>query len=456
MNKPLQQPLWENIQSFAIDDPHSSFPFSRKLARENNWTRSFTLTAIEEYRKFIYLCCTLPEGASPSPVIDKVWHLHLTYTTNYWVDFCEKTLSKKIHHHPSKGGDDEQNKHNTWYSDTLKHYTEIFESTPPKSIWSNENGETRIKDIEIYDTNYFNRITAAFIVLTIAYVLILNIYKSNGPNFLIHYFILIAAGIFISWILQQHKSDRLKQFIEFNFPEEFTTYQAGNFLYNEHRAYQAAIIDLLKRGIVDTDANKYILRSMDTLDPETEENPLLPNLIEKYAPGKTFSYLEGLDLVDNTKLTHASFEKLTRLSNLTDYQKFIIPGIIIAIGFARLFQGLANEKPVTYLLLEIGFFSLISLIIAAQYSYTYLVYQMAEQIWKQQNNNGYGGNVLNNFTLIGVAAVAGFAEYNALNNVFSNYTPVKKGLNDGSSSSGCSSSGCGSSCGSGCGGCGGD
>lgn len=27
---------------------------------------------IEEYKKFVYLCCILPNGASPSKIIDKV------------------------------------------------------------------------------------------------------------------------------------------------------------------------------------------------------------------------------------------------------------------------------------------------------------------------------------------------------------------------------------------------
>lgn len=101
MNSFNTDPLWLKISSFPLDDPAANFPFSRKLVKENNWDIAFTEGAIHAYKRFMYLCCVLSEGASPSPVIDQVWHLHLLYTKNYWEDFCEKTLGRKIHHHPS-------------------------------------------------------------------------------------------------------------------------------------------------------------------------------------------------------------------------------------------------------------------------------------------------------------------------------------------------------------------
>ncbi|MGC4100084.1 glycine-rich domain-containing protein [Ferruginibacter sp.] len=95
MNKLSQQELWKKIQTFQLDDPTSAFPFSRKLAKENHWEQSFTNRAIEEYKKFIFLCCISPSGASPSAIVDEVWHLHLTYTDNYWNRFCRETLMKE-------------------------------------------------------------------------------------------------------------------------------------------------------------------------------------------------------------------------------------------------------------------------------------------------------------------------------------------------------------------------
>ncbi|WP_449400026.1 glycine-rich domain-containing protein [Chryseobacterium wanjuense] len=127
--------LWSRLQEFSLDTPNVDFPFSKKLAKEEKWTLDFTKKAIEEYKKFVYLCCILPNGASPSEIVDKVWHMHLIYTQNYWEEFCPNILQRKLHHHPSKGGFAEKEKHQNWFSDTLKSYREIFQQEAPEEIW---------------------------------------------------------------------------------------------------------------------------------------------------------------------------------------------------------------------------------------------------------------------------------------------------------------------------------
>ncbi|KIC61785.1 glycine-rich domain-containing protein [Chryseobacterium taiwanense] len=127
--------LWNRIQKFSIDDPIADFPFSKKLAKEENWTLDFTNKAIEEYKKFVYLCCILPKGASPSTIVDKVWHMHLMYTQNYWEEFCPNILQQELHHHPSSGGFIEKVKHENWFEDTLKNYEDTFQQKPPEEIW---------------------------------------------------------------------------------------------------------------------------------------------------------------------------------------------------------------------------------------------------------------------------------------------------------------------------------
>nr|WP_315033425.1 hypothetical protein [uncultured Chryseobacterium sp.] len=130
------EPLWSRILGFSLDAPDADFPFSKKLAKEENWSLDFTRKAIEEYKKFVYLCCILPHGASPSKIVDKVWHMHLLYTQNYWEDFCPNILKKALHHHPSKGGKSEGLKHRDWFSETLSGYKEVFLSEAPPEIWS--------------------------------------------------------------------------------------------------------------------------------------------------------------------------------------------------------------------------------------------------------------------------------------------------------------------------------
>lgn len=464
MNKPLQTTLWENIRTFAFDDPASNFPFSKKLQQINNWSNSFTNDAIEEYRKFIFLCCILPNGASPSETIDKVWHLHLTYTANYWINFCKNTLQKDIHHHPSKGGNGEKTKHTKWYQQTLSKYKEVFETTPSEAIWPVKAEQQTQVNFEIYNKDFFNRIVLVFAALTVLFVFVTNLFKSPGPGFLGYYFILMIAGTVVALILQQHKAKKLDQYLDDHFPKNFNAYQVADYLYGPHRAYQTALVDLLKRDIIDVSGNQYKISTIKYFDLQKEANPLLPAVTGILASRNTFSYPEGFELMDNEKLNLPEFTELTSLSKLVDYQKFVVPGIVIAIGFARLFQGMTNEKPVGYLVAEIGFFSLIALMIAAQYSYTYLVFKKSESIWMNQTNSGYSNDILNNFTVLGTLAISGFAEYYVLTSVFESEAPNRRDTNDGGlagSSSGCSGGGDnggdggGGDGGGGCGGCGG-
>jgi hypothetical protein len=47
--------LYERIQQFSLDDIDVKFPFSQKLAKENNWTDEYTQRVIDEYKKFVFL-----------------------------------------------------------------------------------------------------------------------------------------------------------------------------------------------------------------------------------------------------------------------------------------------------------------------------------------------------------------------------------------------------------------
>jgi hypothetical protein len=127
--------LWQQIATFRLDDAQAARPFSKKLAEENKWSEEKTLRVIAEYKKFLFLCVTQPNGASPSPNVDAAWHLHLTYTENYWIDLCRNILKTELHHKPSKGGMYEKNKHEAWYAQTLVAYINTFGYIPPEDIW---------------------------------------------------------------------------------------------------------------------------------------------------------------------------------------------------------------------------------------------------------------------------------------------------------------------------------
>ena len=129
-----ERKLWQKIVEFNIDDPSSSFTFTDRLCRENNWTMEYSLRAVQEYKKFIYLVCISNQPQTPSDQVDQVWHLHLLYTHSYWKELCGEILKKEIHHGPTKGSE-EKTKFKDLYSQTLDLYTHTFNTKPPTDIW---------------------------------------------------------------------------------------------------------------------------------------------------------------------------------------------------------------------------------------------------------------------------------------------------------------------------------
>jgi hypothetical protein len=148
---PDQLMLWEKINRFELDDPLSSYSFSDRLARENNWSLDYALEVITEYKKFIFLQCIAAHPLTPSDQVDQAWHLHLLYTRSYWIDLCENTLGRQIHHGPTKGGNAERNKFGNWYEKTLELYCVTFGQQPPISIWP--PSEKRFRDIHFSRVN---------------------------------------------------------------------------------------------------------------------------------------------------------------------------------------------------------------------------------------------------------------------------------------------------------------
>jgi hypothetical protein len=146
-----EQSLWHKIKEFPLDDTISNFTFSDRLARENGWTKSYTLRVVEEYRKFLFLCCITETGVTPSDPVDQAWHLHLTYTRSYWIDLCRNTLEKEIHHNPTMGGKKESKKFDNFYTTTNQLYKEKFGVAPPEDIWPDNH--IRFADIHFQRIN---------------------------------------------------------------------------------------------------------------------------------------------------------------------------------------------------------------------------------------------------------------------------------------------------------------
>jgi hypothetical protein len=132
--KPAEAELYFKIRTFKLDFPDVVIPFSAKLAGEYQWSQVYTLRAIQEYKKFIFLAMVADHIVSPSAVVDRVWHHHLLFTHSYWEDLCGKVLHRQLHHTLGFGGKEEATKKYHLYELTIDTYQKYF-GTPPDDIW---------------------------------------------------------------------------------------------------------------------------------------------------------------------------------------------------------------------------------------------------------------------------------------------------------------------------------
>lgn len=96
--------LWQRLAAHDIGPAEASLSFAARLARENRWREAHADAVIHEYKRFCYLACTAGHEVTPSDAVDQVWHLHLTYSRDYWEVFCPEVLQADLHHGPTAGG----------------------------------------------------------------------------------------------------------------------------------------------------------------------------------------------------------------------------------------------------------------------------------------------------------------------------------------------------------------
>jgi hypothetical protein len=84
--------LCRRIEQYQLDSPEAALPFSARLARENNWSVAYANRVIAEYKRFTFRAVAAGHPVSPSEDVDQAWHLHLTYSENYWKVFCPEIL----------------------------------------------------------------------------------------------------------------------------------------------------------------------------------------------------------------------------------------------------------------------------------------------------------------------------------------------------------------------------
>lgn len=127
-------PVWDLLSHYTVGPQDAALSFTQRLARENGWSPAQAERVFDEYRRFCFLAVTAGHEVTPSDAVDQAWHLHLTYSRDYWERFCPDVLGRPLHHGPTAGGEAERNRFFEQYARTLKAYEAAF-GTPPDDIW---------------------------------------------------------------------------------------------------------------------------------------------------------------------------------------------------------------------------------------------------------------------------------------------------------------------------------
>jgi len=93
-------------------------------------------SAIVEYKRYLALKKAFPNlEISPSPLVDKVWHMHILDTRRYMKD-CDYIFGSYVHHNPSFDPDEEEQVGMAErYGKTLEAYEKVFGKPAPLDIW---------------------------------------------------------------------------------------------------------------------------------------------------------------------------------------------------------------------------------------------------------------------------------------------------------------------------------
>jgi len=144
--------VWNHIQEKFGGADASTRAFADKIARKTGWSNKFALAAIAEYKKFVYLGVVSDFAATPSKVIDKVWHQHILFSKAYR-EFCTNVICYDFDHSPELiPMTDQTGTFNAQYIDTINLYKTEFRIDPPESIWSIPKFDKDLVPVHAYES----------------------------------------------------------------------------------------------------------------------------------------------------------------------------------------------------------------------------------------------------------------------------------------------------------------
>lgn len=209
----LDSAIWRSLESFRVDEPDTPLSFVKRLARENRWPANYAERVFDEYKRFVFLAIAAGHRVTPSNEVDQAWHLHLAYTESYWTEMCGKLLGQPLHHGPTKGGQQEDDKYFDLYARTLESYERFFGHKPPADIWPSPETrfDRKLRFARLNTANYwllkkpdwnFKRL-AAYAALTILSSLTLSACAAVSPGgVMVSVFIGLVIAFFVVVIVR--------------------------------------------------------------------------------------------------------------------------------------------------------------------------------------------------------------------------------------------------------------
>lgn len=462
-----QRALWETIRRFSFDETIEEYGFETRLAYENKWTHYVTKQAIEEYKKFMFLASISNQMVSPSEIIDIVWHQHLLFSKSY-EKLCQ-ILGKKIEHIPST-----HNPHNhSVFKEAKEHTTALYESYFGKQnphFWDNhylEETQLTTKENFLRKDIIYLIIVSVLLYLPLYFFLKPYIVKFNSPEFimltmLMQFFLFsflyfqvdrIVVKLAAQWYATNLHIQNL------NVGEIFCLERGNN-----SRYVHAAVDNMIKKGILSVE-EKSVIRLDFNAKVETNDEVAVGNAL---TANETMTYP---DLFHKLRVKEFFLVPQQAMGNLrekvTNKKQFVrlfalLVVLLLPILFVlliRLQLGIQRGKPITFLLIEIGIYVLLSRYLLVK-AYNRLFVKAIPELYNRKIKSEERIDLKETWEWQYLLFGAAFYSHEFIPLMH----PVQARMDAAQSSwsscsSGCSSgcgSSCGSSCGGGCGGCGGD
>jgi len=362
---PQQAALYQRIQAFAFEPTAVTLSFVQRLAREHAWSLVYAERVVAEYKKFAFLAVAAGHPVTPSEPVDRVWHLHLSYTRSYWEHFGPEVLQMPLHHEPTQGGPAEQQKFHRWYAQTLASYTQFFGEAPPADIWAEPQDRFGHHGQFVWVNSHQNWIvpkprlmfsagqSQKLLILGLLLFLVwafqgqASPLEFTGSAFLTFYFLLAVLAIAVA--------SSLRSALRLPAPTEaavsLDTYEAAYLAAGAGRAVDTVLTGFIQKEWVTVQANALVWQGIETDFSHALESAVA----EAIAIHGTLSAVR-LAAGPSLRTVREQLQSLGLLVKPAQAcQAQLVPALAIAallgLGAIKIWVGLARGKPVGFLLL---------------------------------------------------------------------------------------------------------